>query len=275
MPTASTQSDSGPRLILAHGTWHRASTTWAKLIAGLVKAGYDRTRIVTPSLPSVGAEAATRTWRDDVGVLRSCIEDELARTGAEVVVIAHSYASGVACNSITASMLRESREATGLEGGVVGLGFIAAYNLPTEPPSDDDGAKLYSNKLSREHWIEWWDVAPDEQTFFPKRPAEIFYNDLTDTEEIERLVGDLRPANFPNMQVPVETAWMRVPRLRYLLTEKDNAVPAHVQEQLLGKTQELCGGQIEVDRIGSGHCPMLGGKVNEIVRFVKQTVGSI
>ena len=244
-----------PTLILIHGSWH-SPATWNKVVPLFEDLGYT---CICPSLRSVGEHAATATWREDVVTIRQAVFKEVEKCH-EVILVPHSYASGVTCEVLSKDLTKSARVAKGMTGGVVAMAVIAAYNLAVPKTVSDDELRA----RDRSQWLPWWNVAKDERTFMPDGAETIFYNDLP-KGEAETLAAQLRPSNFPNIMVARERTWMELP-VHYLMIEFDKAVPVMVQELLVKEVVDA-GANIKVRRLQSGHSPMLSRPL-DVVDFV-------
>lgn len=75
-------------LVLVHGSWH-GPWAWEHVVPLLAAQGV---RTITPALPSMGTERATRgDLHDDAAVVRAAV----ASAGGPVVLVGHSYAGAV------------------------------------------------------------------------------------------------------------------------------------------------------------------------------------
>ena len=117
-----------PTIVLIHGAWHTAEG-WRPLQDVLEAAGFP-TRAVT--MPSSGSsnpkeESATK----DAALIRSAIVEPLLAESAEFVMVSHSYGVIPASGAIDESMSVAERAMKGLEGGVLGMIFIAGIPAPS------------------------------------------------------------------------------------------------------------------------------------------------
>lgn len=117
-----------PVVFLVHGAWHTPAS-YDPLVEILTSRGYTTFRSHLPS--SIGpGEAPTATLYDDAGIVRSQMLRLIEKSGAEVLVVAHSYGGVVVGEAIKEEMTRERRRAKGRKGGVVGVFHIASYLVP-------------------------------------------------------------------------------------------------------------------------------------------------
>jgi pimeloyl-ACP methyl ester carboxylesterase len=65
-------------------------------------------------------------------------------------------------------------------------------------------------------------------------------------------------------------SWLEIPT-HYLLCENDLTIPAFVQEMMTGMVKEK-GGEIEVERIKSGHSPFLS-QPDKVVEWLRRVAG--
>lgn len=98
--------------------------------------------------------------------------------------------------------------------------------------------------------------------------ANIFYNDIS-ADEAKKHDAALLFHSPGSMKGPVTfPAWQHVPS-SYIVCEKDNAIPAPVQEQMASQEGAWCMPPIRLD---AGHIPFLA-KPDETVMAVRQALG--
>lgn len=101
-------------------------------------------------------------------------------------------------------------------------------------------------------------------------PQTVFYNDLSELEA-EKWAKTLRPHSYRTFfsEISVEP-WMTIPSA-YLLCEKDNAMPVHLQERMVAMAKAKNPKAFDlVERCTAGHSPFLSMPdtlVNFLVKF--------
>ncbi len=115
-----------PTIVLIPGAWHSPSH-YHELILRLHKAGYATQCL---RLPSVNPDPGTAEQADvanDIAFTREKILLPLVdEAGEDVVVVMHSY-GGIPGSGAARGLSKVERRSRGLQGGVVGLVFIAAF----------------------------------------------------------------------------------------------------------------------------------------------------
>lgn len=109
-------------IVIVPGAW-QIEPSWAMFRGQLEKAGYNVSQVI---LPSVGVSLTGLAT--DVSATQAVI-DPLLEEGKEVVVLCHSMGGLVAANSVESRDVA-SRSASGLEGGVIQLIYLAAFITP-------------------------------------------------------------------------------------------------------------------------------------------------
>lgn len=252
-------SSTKPTIILVHGLWH-SPAAWNKVIPRLEDRGYN---CIAAALVSIGDEAITKSWRDDVEIVTQLVTEQVEQ-GRDVVIVGHSYGTGVACKAIGEPLLKRVRESQGLTGGICGLVLIAASNLL--PCKRDEAPRTFVTNPAPEMRPHFWNVSEDEMTFEARTPEKVFYNDLPADEAAEwsRL---LRPGHYQGVMRVAERTWMQLPKVYYMLPEKDNAILTALQEERVKDLLEV-DAPLEVKRIESSHSPMLS-RPDEVVDFIE------
>lgn len=115
---------SKPHIVLVPGAWHDPSSM-ASVTSLLTRAGYT---VHARQMPAVGSSNPPKDLSEDVAALRAMVDDALA-TGADVVVICHSW-GGMVTGSALTGYSKSARERNGQKGGVVRVGYLAAFMVP-------------------------------------------------------------------------------------------------------------------------------------------------
>lgn len=136
-----------PAFLLAHGAWH-PSRLYDPLKDAFANQGYT---LAVPALPTTGPDAKDITWEADVDALLQTAEPLFAQ-GKRVVLIGHSYGGIPACIATRENGVAE-RQARGLEGGFIHIGFLCAFAMPSKGISQ---VQLMQHQLPpwQEHVIE-------------------------------------------------------------------------------------------------------------------------
>lgn len=140
-------SSEKPVFLLAHGAWH-PSRLYDPLKDAFAKLGYT---LAVPALPTTGAYAKDITWEADVEAILQTAEPLFAQ-GKKIVLIGHSYGGIPACIATRENGVAE-RQARGLEGGFIHIGFLSAFAMPSKGISQ---VELMQHQLPpwQEHVIE-------------------------------------------------------------------------------------------------------------------------
>ena len=115
--------DPKPTILIVHGAWHHPAY-FSSVISLLEKQGYA---VVCPHLPTCNndAETPTRTFAEDVGVIRSTA-CKLADDGHEIVALMHAY-GGVVGTDALYGLSSAERAKAGLKGGLRRLVYMCAF----------------------------------------------------------------------------------------------------------------------------------------------------
>ena len=206
-----------PTLVLVPGARHRPDT-FDRLRGELDALGYA-TRAV--KLPTTGPDPRGGL-HDDAAAIRDAVE----ALAGPVVVMAHGY-GGVPATE-------------GVPDGVRRLIYLAAH-VP------DVGESMYSLQGLAEP------ASPDGLYQADGNLRARLYTDLPELEgalAVSRLVDQL---NRPFTDRVTRAAWRTVPS-SYIVTERDNAMPVGLQEEMAARASE-------VHYIYSGHTPFLSRPV--------------
>ena len=112
-----------PTFVLVPGNF--LSPSYYDATAKLLESRGFPTRQVT--IPSTGSPSTLASNEPDVTVIRNVLQD-LADSGTDIVIVAHSYGSIPACEAAEGLDIKQRRE-LGRSGGVVRLIFVAAWLL--------------------------------------------------------------------------------------------------------------------------------------------------
>jgi pimeloyl-ACP methyl ester carboxylesterase len=113
-----------PTIVFTPGAWHG---TWAfDMVRGnLSLLGYDTEAV---ALPSVGSTNASVGLADDAAALKTVLT-ELADAGKDIVMVTHSYGGTVGSTAVE-GLGYKTRQAEGLDGGVIMLVYMTAFAAP-------------------------------------------------------------------------------------------------------------------------------------------------
>jgi pimeloyl-ACP methyl ester carboxylesterase len=133
-----------PTIVIVPGAWH--SPAHFKQLSALFKqAGYP---VSSSSLPSLNpSDPDTTTTTSDSTFIREQVLGPLLEKGTDILLVMHSY--GGSPGSVAARGLSKvERMSGGLQGGVIGLVFIAALLAP-------EGASLLAMVGGKFHpWVQ-------------------------------------------------------------------------------------------------------------------------
>lgn len=137
-----------PVVLIIHGAWHRP-LHYIHIIQPLRDMGYT---VVAPCLATTGYDKSTTSMSvaDDANVIKNAMVPHLD-TGAEIVVLCHSYGGIPATEGVVGETIMERKERA-LVGGVKAIIYMAAFAPPANGLSVFDmiGLKDLSNKP------DWW-----------------------------------------------------------------------------------------------------------------------
>ncbi|OWV87852.1 alpha/beta hydrolase [Rhizobium sp. R635] len=214
---AATQPKAVRNIVLVHGAFSDGST-WQDIIPLLQCRGYNVTAVQN-SLTSLA---------DDVAATRRV----LLRQEGSVLLVGHSWAGAVVTEAGNAE-------------NVKGLVYLSAL-VP-------DAGESVSEMLQKQN-VSMGALAPDHEGFVwlddPKTYTHVMADDVP-ASRIAVLAATQQPISAKVFSEPITTAaWSTKPSW-YLVTERDNALPTHVQQWLaqhIGATTTA---------INSGHMSMI------------------
>ncbi|CAK7237917.1 hypothetical protein SBRCBS47491_010205 [Sporothrix bragantina] len=249
---ASTQTK--PTFVFVPGAWHSAAS-FAPVTSKLEAAAY---KTVPVELKSYGANPAIANFDPDVAAIRQALETVID-AGEEVVLFMHSYGGVVgteACRGLDAA----SRKKDGKKGGIVRLVYCAAFLLP-------EGGSLM--EMLGGVPLPWLMLSDNDTIVHPENPAEIFYNDLT-LEAAAQTASTLKCHSYRTFFSKLTYAAYKDIPVTYVLCEKDNAIPAAVQQIMV----DNAGVHIDVDKLDASHSPFLSQPDN-VVAACRRAVGEV
>ncbi|KAK6828723.1 hypothetical protein RU639_003737 [Aspergillus parasiticus] len=231
-------------ILIIPGLWE--GPTVFNPVSTLLTASNLKTEIAT--LPSTGTiSPGNPSLKDDVIAVRTHIE-ELVQQGQDVLLVLHSAGGFIGSEAMERFSEKDRRE-RGLSGGVVGIVFVAAavveegYVHGDLPFGVVEGGAL--------HCVQ---------------PEQTLFNDL-DEEEKGKWLEVLKPQPAQGWNAATTYAGWRDVKSVYLVCEKDQVVPAFLQEELAG----LAGSRIE--RCSAGHMPHLS-QPSRVVEVIKDAVAA-
>ncbi|KAH7089541.1 Alpha/beta hydrolase fold-1 [Paraphoma chrysanthemicola] len=244
---------SKPNVVVIPGAWH--APHYLDAVSGkLEKQGYT---IHARKMPAVGATTPPKDLSEDVAAARALVEEAIG-SGNDVIAIVHSW-GGIVAGTGFVGLGKKEREAEGKKGGLIRVGYLAAFIVP-------EGVSLMDAIGGSPP--PWFDVK--EPYVYPTDPA-IFYNDLPIAEQ-QKHFAKIESQTYAVFHDKTKHAsWRQIPT-SYLLCEDDLAIPSFAQT---GMTQAVkdAGAEIEVHRIKAGHSPFLS-KVDETVDWIV-SVGNV
>lgn len=139
-----------PIIVFAPGAWHQPSC-FDRIRHALHQRGYATDAV---SYPSVGY-GPNKTLSDDTIALRQILEN-VAGTGAEIVLVLHSYGGTVGSNAVDGLGVRE-RARQKKNGGVIMVVYMAAFAIPKGKSLRDisRGSSWVKYEVSCHKWIEY------------------------------------------------------------------------------------------------------------------------
>ena len=218
-------------IILVHGAWH-GSWAWQLITERLRNAGHDA---VAVDLPSSGSDATSLGgFDDDVAVVRAALDDLRARP----IVVGHSYGGQV----ISA--------ATAGRADIARLVYVCAFML-------DVGESTTSALADQPP--DWVEPLPDGIAVRVTDPVAVFYADV-EPDLAQRCAQRLHPQSVAAATATLPAAgWHDIPS-RYVICEKDQAIPVSVQEAMSRHADEVV-------RLDASHSPFLS-RPDELVALL-------
>jgi len=245
-------SSSKPALVIVPGACHHPSHYFT-FASRLESAGYDTTTI---DLPSTGGPKPT-TLQQDIDAIRAAILPYLER-GRDVAIIMHSF--GGITGSPAVQGLTSADRGEGA-ASVVKLIFLCALIADAGNPAIPVGG-------SHAPTVHFPLPDPkDEGWMFFHDPANTFYAECA-PDVREEAVGKLRLCSEGIAHEVSPYAGYRDVDSYYLICEKDQALPAVVQEMW---SQSAGGRWIKVERLATDHSPFLS-RPEETVAFVERCI---
>jgi pimeloyl-ACP methyl ester carboxylesterase len=176
----------------------------------------------TVALPSSGPDPATLgDLYADADVVRAAVR----QIDGPVVVCGHSYGGMVITQALTE------------EPNVVHLVYLCAFQL-------DVGDSLAG---VRPEPPPWWAVHEGQGYLDPRDPADRFYRDVA-PEIAAASVARLTHQSLRSFRQPLTTAaWRHLPST-YVVCERDNAIPAEIQQVMAQRADRVV-------RLDTGHSP--------------------
>lgn len=214
-------------------------------------------RTICPALPTNNnAYPPNKALHDDVKFIKDIIANEAA-AGTHMTVVGHSW-GGILASAICGEFAIQPCDT---KGGVTNIFYMAAF-IPSEYESL---AGLFGGKLPPS-------LTPlVDGTLAFDDPKERFYNDLS-PEEADKAAELLvhSPTNIHYTPISCDTvAWRLVP-VSYLICERDTALPAFVQEQMVQKVKGE-GYDMHEYRLPASHSPFLS-MPREVVDIITDIV---
>ncbi|KAK1751213.1 Alpha/beta hydrolase fold-1 [Echria macrotheca] len=248
-----------PVIVVIPGAFHRPSH-YDPIILPLREQGYT---VISPPLVTCGdvdVSAAALPADDAKRVHEDLLP--LLDQGLEAVVVAHSYGSVVATETIR-DQTRAERASRGLPGGIVGAVWIAGFCFPTRGKNITGG----DDKIPPTPY----QTLKDGLLSLTEDAKPVFYSGLSPELADAAFTSLCKFQSHAAFHVCPDfiASDITVPKT-YLLCESDQAVPPAYQQVMIefGKFQKVV-------RLASGHSPFLGmpGRVvDEIVQVCDQGI---
>ncbi len=115
-----------PTIVIVPGAF-TSSSAYDTLVTQLHEAGYLATVTPLPSFNS--AEPSKATCSADAAAIRQRILPLIEKEGRELIMLCHSY-GGIPGGGAAAGLSTMTRAREGLEGGVLGLAYVAGFVVP-------------------------------------------------------------------------------------------------------------------------------------------------
>ncbi|KJZ76530.1 hypothetical protein HIM_04259 [Hirsutella minnesotensis 3608] len=226
-------------ILLITGAWHLPEH-YHKLISGLEGKGL---RVICERLPTNnGVVPPNKTIHDDVQFVKNIVAKESA-AGTHLTVIGHSWGGMISSAALAEFAVARNSD----KGGVTDIILMCAF-IPSE---GDSLAGLFGGKLPP------YLVSQPNDTIVWVNPKEHLYNDVPPEEGT--WADDLRvPFGHTAQYTPIKcerVAWRAIP-LTYIICEQDQAIPAFVQDMMVGKVEQQ-GISVKQYRIAASHSPFL------------------
>ena len=132
-------------IALVPGAWHTPEH-YSELVDYIKKEGYDVLCRRNPSCDASNADEATT--QEDSEAIRNNVLLPLIEMGKDVILVMHSY-GGSPGSAAAKGLSKTERTASGKEGGIIGLIFVAAFLA-------GEGESLVS-KLPDQKFESWYD----------------------------------------------------------------------------------------------------------------------
>ncbi|KAI1140047.1 Alpha/beta hydrolase fold-1 [Hypoxylon sp. FL0543] len=214
-------SDSPKRgIIFSVGAFHPAH--FLDPVKQLLENGQTFDPVLVSSHPSLGNDSRGKTLWDDVEALRKQMAPHVD-AGCEFIIVGHSY-GGFPGFEATEGWTVAERAAAGKKGGVRAVVFNTAT-----VPIVRGGAAMGVFEEGKELVYPPFMEHKDHLAYPTKISKQSFYNDIDDAKAQE-----LYDTLLPHSQVAIETpanyivSDANIPYY-YIVTEKDEAVPAEIQ----------------------------------------------
>ena len=235
-----------------HHPWHY------RLLEGALKeASYE---VTVCDLPSTGDKQPVKDIWADVDAIKRAVNSYLDR-GINVTLVMHSLGGFTGSAAVQGLSIHDRNGLAGITSLVYLCAFVADEGISVLSANGGSHAP-FVRSLGQSGWL-----AADNP---PSTPHEIFYSDLP-REIQEANVNRLRLFSEGACHTPNPyAAWKHV-ESNYLICELDQAIPAQMQEMMLGQP----GGKWKrVEKMEAAHSPFIS-KPEETAVFVRRCAGEI
>ncbi|KAL4931091.1 alpha/beta hydrolase [Aspergillus undulatus] len=239
-----------PTIVFSIGSW-LPTASFDTLREKLTEKGIPTE---VPAHPSVGAEPPTKTLTDDIASLKSVLT-RLVDEGKDVIVVGHS-SGGISGSGAIQGLAKANRKASGLNGGIVMVVFMAAFVL-------DKGQSLLD--MLGGQYLPWMEVEGDYVRC--SAGPEAAFHDLAPDEQQKWSSSFLHTSREFFSGTATYEPWHLMPSA-YIITEEDHALPLPYQEIMAGKL----GTQLTY-RLKSSHSPFLS-MPDRLVEVLEELIGA-
>ena len=158
---------SKPSLIFLPGAWH-SPEIYDTIITKLNSYGYKSTAL---PLQAVIQKPAVNDLQPDINALRTAVLKE-ADAGNDVMVVGHSWGGLIVCGALE-GLSKQERAKEGKTGGVVKLGFLAAF----VPPENVSLIQAFGGNPP-----PWYDVKVTFETNYEDKHTECYTGTMGDMQ---------------------------------------------------------------------------------------------
>jgi pimeloyl-ACP methyl ester carboxylesterase len=241
---------SKPTIVMVPGLWE-GTDPFSAVSTMLQSHSYPVTfaPLASTGKPSPG----NPSMDDDVAAIRAVLAQLVEEKHQSVLLVCHS-AGGFLGPSAMEGLVKSHREKSGLEGGVVGIVFLA-------------GAVAPEGYMHTPRPFMDFSLAEEKGEMWCKDVRGSLFNDFSEADA-EKWIAKLNCQPSSGWDLETKYAGWREVETTYLVCENDQVLPSQVQEQMAG----LAGSAIV--KCGAGHMVQITmpEKVVEIIRKAAREV---